>query len=131
MVDSALWHESSNMLAAMMDRKLVVWSHPAAAYIDRDLLPATKFIRDGPEFERSPQILSFHRSRVAVRLADGAVVQSAVPPYPAALHDLAAAGDWAKAARLCRFVKARPFVHSLVRSFRTQPSAGLDCRGAL
>ena len=105
MVASVLWHESSNMLAAMMDRKLVVWYHPATAYVDKDLLGATKFIRDGPEFTAGAAITSFNRSRAVIRLASGASVPSLIPPYPALLHELAAAGTWDKAARLCRFVK--------------------------
>lgn len=37
-----VWHDASPMLAAVVDGQLVVWFHPAAAFVDRDLLDATK-----------------------------------------------------------------------------------------
>lgn len=39
---SAVWHNSAPMLAAMVDGQLAVWYHPGAAFVDRDLLGATK-----------------------------------------------------------------------------------------
>ncbi len=53
MLSSICWNDSVNMLAAMQDNKFIVWSHPAVIYSDRELLPLTKFTKEG----RSVQIL--------------------------------------------------------------------------
>lgn len=39
-----VWHDAAPMLAAVVDGQLVVWYHPAAAFVDRDLLEATKSV---------------------------------------------------------------------------------------
>jgi hypothetical protein len=39
-----VWHEAAPMLAAVVDGQLMVWYHPAAAFVDRDLLEATKSV---------------------------------------------------------------------------------------
>ncbi len=36
-----------NMLAVMQDNKFVVWYHPAVLYIDKDLLPLTRLVKEG------------------------------------------------------------------------------------
>lgn len=53
MLSSICWNDSVNMLAAMQDNKFIVWYHPAVIYSDRELLPLTKFTKEG----RSVQIL--------------------------------------------------------------------------
>ncbi len=47
MVSSMCWNETVNMLAAMQDDKFVVWYHPAVIYSDKDLLPRTRFTKEG------------------------------------------------------------------------------------
>jgi hypothetical protein len=37
-VDSAEWNDCSDALVAVADGRLIVWYHPSAAYIDKDLL---------------------------------------------------------------------------------------------
>jgi hypothetical protein len=39
-----VWHDAAPMLAAVVDGQLVVWYHPASAFIDRELLEATKSV---------------------------------------------------------------------------------------
>lgn len=38
----AVWHDRAPMLAAVVDGQVVVWCHPAAAFLDADLLQATR-----------------------------------------------------------------------------------------
>jgi hypothetical protein len=37
-VDSAVWSDAHDMIAALADQKLLVWYCPNVVYIDRDLL---------------------------------------------------------------------------------------------
>jgi hypothetical protein len=39
-----VWHDTAPMLAAVVDGQLVVWYHPAAAYLDQQLLQATRCV---------------------------------------------------------------------------------------
>lgn len=47
MVSSIFWNDTVNMLAAMQDNKFVVWYYPAVIYSDKDLLPLTRYIKEG------------------------------------------------------------------------------------
>lgn len=38
MVDSFMWNDSSDMLLAIADSKLVLWYYPTIVFEDRDLL---------------------------------------------------------------------------------------------
>jgi len=105
MVDSAMWNDETNMLAAMVDQKLVVWHYPNVVYVDKDLMPLTKYVKDGAEFGKSPQINYFSGSRCTVRRSDGALVTAAVSPYPLLLYEHVQHAKWESATRLCRFVK--------------------------
>lgn len=59
-------------------------------------------------FDKMPQLLDYHGSRVTVRKADGAELAVAVSPYPAMLYAAVLGGRWEEAVRLCRFVKNKP-----------------------
>lgn len=39
-----VWHDTAPMLAAVVDGQLVVWYHPGAAYVDQQLLQATRCV---------------------------------------------------------------------------------------
>lgn len=105
MVTSLCWNDRTNMLAAMQDGKFVVWYHPAVVYFDKDLLPQTTVHKEGSEFSRSPQLLQFTGNHCTLRRSDGALITTSISPFPAILHQHAAASKWEAATRLCRFVK--------------------------
>lgn len=105
MVSSVCWNDGTNMLAAMQDNRLTVWYHPAIVYSDKDLLPVTLVHKEGSEFSRSPQLLSFIGNHCTLRRSDGALTVASVSPFPAILHQNTAAGKWDAAVKLCRFVK--------------------------
>jgi len=46
MIETAIWHESTDVLAAFGDRKLHFWYYPFACFLDKDLVPATKTVID-------------------------------------------------------------------------------------
>ena len=104
-VDTVAWNDTSDMLSAIADSRLITWFYPHALYVDKDLLPLTQETQDGAEFGKIPQIKTFFGNIITIRRADGALLTSTVPPYPTSLYELVSAGRWDEAVRLCRFVK--------------------------
>ena len=108
MVDSFRWNESTDMLAAISDGKLYVWYYPNVVYVDKDLLLLSRSQRDvSGEVGKMCIIDSFTGSLVIVRRVDGRIVTLSISPYPALLYENSDRGQWAKAIKLCRFVKDR------------------------
>ncbi|XP_063236778.1 intraflagellar transport protein 80 homolog isoform X2 [Bacillus rossius redtenbacheri] len=105
MVQSLCWNSDTNVLATVQDTSLTVWFFPAVLHVDSQLVKRTVLVRDASEFGKAPAVVSFAGNHLGVRRADGALVSSAVSPYPAVLHGYASAGRWDDALRLCRFVK--------------------------
>lgn len=106
MVASVKWNDSSDILVAIADGKLVVWYYPSVVFVDRDLLPKTKLVREDAEFTRSDQLIDFFGSRVTCRRgSDGAVLTYAIKPYPIRLFAHVKDNQWEESLRLCRFVK--------------------------
>jgi intraflagellar transport protein 80 len=46
MVNSAMWNDKSDLLAAIVDGNLTVWYYPNTIYFDRDLAVSTKHVRE-------------------------------------------------------------------------------------
>ncbi|GAX72717.1 hypothetical protein CEUSTIGMA_g173.t1 [Chlamydomonas eustigma] len=105
MVDGVHWHDSTGMLAAIIDQKLTVWYYPNEVYGDKGLLAKTKYVKSDSDFGKASNIVLFTGSKCLVRRSDGALVTVATSPYPIMLYDLVSAAQWDKATRLCRFIK--------------------------
>ncbi|EFJ41230.1 intraflagellar transport protein IFT80 [Volvox carteri f. nagariensis] len=105
MCDSARWHDTTAMLAAMVDQRLCVWYYPSEVYVDKDLLTKTRYTKADSDFGKSAQIQLFAGNRCLVRRSDGVLVSAATSPYPAVLYDMVRRQQWEKATRLCRFIK--------------------------
>jgi hypothetical protein len=67
---------------------------------------------------KDPQIVSFDGTHVTVRRSDGALLSSAVSPYPIALYGMVIKSMWEQAIQLCR----SPAL-STPRSLRRGPTA--------
>mmetsp|Transcript_24926 Transcript_24926/g.44327 ORF Transcript_24926/g.44327 Transcript_24926/m.44327 type:complete len:775 (+) Transcript_24926:94-2418(+) len=104
-VDSMAWNDSSDMLAAIADGRLICWYYPNVVFVDRDLLPSTTIEKDGSEFGKVPQVSTFYGSRLTVRKADGALVTTSVSCYASMLYRYIGESRWEESVRLCRFVK--------------------------
>jgi len=104
-VDTIAWNDTSDMLCAVADARLVTWLYPNVCFVDRDLIAATTFSRDASEFGKVPVLTSFSGTRATVRRADGALVTTAIPSQAPSLYQLARQNRWEEAVRLCRFVK--------------------------
>jgi len=46
MVQCAIWHETSDVLAAVSDGKLITWLYPAAVFVDSSLVRHTRVQAD-------------------------------------------------------------------------------------
>ncbi|CAK9221469.1 unnamed protein product [Sphagnum troendelagicum] len=104
MVYNAMWNEIADMLAAVVDQRLVVWYYPHAAYVDKDLLPFVKLTKDC-DVGKSAKIQSFYGAQCSVDRTDGASISTNVSPYPLLLFEHMAAKHWDYAIRLCYYVK--------------------------
>ncbi len=105
-VDSMAWNDCSDCLACIADSRMIVHYYPHALYVDKDLLPLTMDTKDGSEFGKAPTVQNFFGTTVSVRRADGALLTSAVEPYPAMLYEYVSAGRFQESVRLCRFIKS-------------------------
>ncbi|XP_073435069.1 intraflagellar transport protein 80 homolog isoform X1 [Dendrobates tinctorius] len=105
MVHTLAWSDVSNILCGVQDSRFTVWHYPSVAYVDKELLPKTITEKDGSEYSKSPQIVSFVGNRVTIRRSDGSLFHTKISPYPAIIHDYITAAKWSEAVRLCRFVK--------------------------
>ena len=47
MIDSFLWNDENDYLAAIADGKFVVWYYPMVTFIDQDIVSYTMFEREG------------------------------------------------------------------------------------
>ena len=105
MCDSVMWSSETDMLAGIMDSKLVVWYYPNAVFIDRDLISKTKNVQNDPEYGKDPQIQQFHGTQVVVRRSDGTQLSTSVSPYPITLYGIVQRNMWEHAIHFCRYVK--------------------------
>lgn len=105
-VDTVAWHDTSEILVAVADGRLVTWAYPQVMWIDRDLVESTVATKDVAEsIGKLSTIVSVHNTKVIVRRADGPLVTATVSPYPAMLFDFASNKRWDESLRLCRFVE--------------------------
>lgn len=108
MVDTFRWNESSDMLAAVADGKLLVWYYPNVVYVDKDLMELSRSMKDvSNDVGKMPVMDSFTGSICTIRRVDGRIATLNVSPYPEMLYECCDRGQWEKAIRLCRFVKDR------------------------
>lgn len=104
MVDSVSWNDSTDILVATGDGKFTTWLYPYIVFVDSDLLPLTRSVRD-VDVKRGSRIVSFHGTRVTVRLWNGPNITISVSPHMSILYELAEKRNWESMIRLCRFVK--------------------------
>jgi intraflagellar transport protein 80 len=108
MVDCAIWHDETEMLAAVADGKIVVWYYPNVVFIDKDITPLTKEVHDATDFGKTPSFLGFSGSRVVSRRTDGTTIVTGLSPFPPRLYGHVKDGNWEHGIRLCRYVQDEP-----------------------
>uniref|UniRef100_A0A6I8Q145 Intraflagellar transport protein 80 homolog n=1 Tax=Xenopus tropicalis TaxID=8364 RepID=A0A6I8Q145_XENTR len=104
-VHALAWNDTFNMLCGLQEYRVLIWYYPNVVYVDKDLLPKTILEKEGSEFSKSPQIVSFVGNRVTIRRSDGSLIHTNVSPYPAILHGYISSSKWDDAVRLCSSVK--------------------------
>jgi len=105
MVDTFMWNDSTDMLIALIDEKLVVYTYPSVVFVDKDLLPKTLQHKTCPDAGKYAQIVTFYGAHCVIRKADGADLAMVTMPYPQLLYQHYEKGQWEQAVRLCRYVK--------------------------
>lgn len=105
MVQSARWHATVPVLAAISNQQLIVWYYPHVVYVDKDLVSKTRTVRDAADLGKDCAIIDFYGARCNIQKADG--TQQIVPasPFPMTLIQYAIKNKWAQCTRLCRFAK--------------------------
>ena len=112
MTDSIAWHDEAGILASYGEGKLLIWTYPRAAFLDRDLLPQTVEVHDGKAFGKAyrktgVQIIDFSLSTVSLRMVDGSRKVKQTSPFSPVLHKFVSRGEWEEAVRLCRLVRSK------------------------
>jgi len=105
MVDSFAWNDSTDMLIALSDEKLVMFIFPSVVFVDKDLLGKTLQTKPCTDAGKYAQIIAFYGSNCLIRKADGADLATVTTPYPQLLYQHFDKGNWEQAVRLCRYVK--------------------------
>mmetsp|Transcript_12370 Transcript_12370/g.35119 ORF Transcript_12370/g.35119 Transcript_12370/m.35119 type:complete len:759 (+) Transcript_12370:80-2356(+) len=106
MVDTFSWNDSTDMLIALIDEKLVVFIYPSVVFVDKDLLGKTLQSKTCADAGKYAQIVAFYGSNCLIRKADGADLGMITTPYPQLLYQHYEKGQWEQAVRLCRYVKS-------------------------
>merc|ERR550537_2167503 len=106
MVDTFVWNDSTDMLIALVDEKLVIYIFPSVVFVDKDLLPKTLQTKTCNDAGKYAQIVAFYGSNCVIRKADGADLAMVTTPYPQLLYQHFEKGQWEQAVRLCRYVKS-------------------------
>merc|ERR1712217_855525 len=105
MVDTFMWNDSTDMLIALIDEKLVVFIFPSVVFVDKDFLPKTLQSKTCTDAGKYAQLTSFYGSHCVIRKADGSDLAMVTTPYPQLLYQCFEKGQWEPAVRLCRYVK--------------------------
>jgi intraflagellar transport protein 80 len=105
MVDTFMWNDTTDMLIALIDEKLVVYIFPSVVFVDKDLLSKTLHTKPCNDAGKYANITAFYGSHCIIRKADGADLAMVTMPYPQLLYTHYEKGQWEQAVRLCRYVK--------------------------
>lgn len=106
MVDTFMWNDSTDMLIALVDEKLVLFIYPSVVFVDKDLLSKTLQTKTCADAGKYAQIIAFYGSNCLIRKADGSDLGMVTTPYPLLLYQHYEKGQWEQAVRLCRYVKS-------------------------
>jgi intraflagellar transport protein 80 len=106
-VESFAYNDETNVLVCLADGRMKLWYQPEVVFVDRDLLPVVTVSSEATEeYGRSAIILNYTGSRISVRKVDGSILFTYSSPDIALLYELANAGKWDEAVRLCRHQKS-------------------------
>jgi intraflagellar transport protein 80 len=105
MVDTFMWNDSTDVMIALIDEKLVSYIFPSVVFVDKDLLPKTLQTKTCTDAYKYAQITHFYGSHCIIRKADGADLAMVTAPYAQLLYQHFEKGQWEPAVRLCRYVK--------------------------
>lgn len=102
LVESFLFNDETDALVGVCDGRLLVWTHPAAQFVDSDLLPLSTYTIDSTELGRNAKIIAYTGSKVSIRKVDGSIVFVSTLAEIPLLYEFARADQWEQCVRLCR-----------------------------
>jgi len=106
MVDTFMWNDTTDMLVALIEEKLVLYLYPSVCFVDKDLLNKTLQHKNCNDAGKYANIVSFCSTNVVIRKADGSDLAMVITPYPQLLYNHFEKGQWEHCVRLCRYVKS-------------------------
>ena len=101
-VESFCWNEKCDILASIADSRMVLDYFPHIAYIDADLMEATKEVRDSSQFGKGSEILYFCGTQILLKGENGETLAASITPQPAMMYDVVKKKEWKNALHLCR-----------------------------
>ncbi|VDN23637.1 unnamed protein product [Cylicostephanus goldi] len=105
-VEHLHFNNTTNMLAAVGEGRVLVWPAIEIAFIDRTLLQQSIIEKPVPALGKFPILRSFNDNVVSLRRSDGSIVTTTIPPFAEALLKHTANSKWDQAIRLCRHIKS-------------------------
>ncbi|CAJ0606800.1 unnamed protein product [Cylicocyclus nassatus] len=105
-VEHLHFNNTTNMLAAVGEGRVLVWPATEIAFIDRTLLQQSIIEKPVPALGKFPILRSFIDNVVSLRRSDGSIVTTTIPPFAEALLKHTANSKWDQAIRLCRHIKS-------------------------
>ena len=102
MMKTVKWHEEVNILSGISENdKLIIWSLPSIAFLDRDLLEDTRIDQD-ISVKNAEEISQFVGSSIVIKVSDGTRVTESVSLLPLLLVLHSKTGK--EGVNLCRLI---------------------------
>jgi len=110
MIKCILWNDESNILAGIqMNGRLMIWTYPHAAFLDKELLSIALLEKSSNEYvHKNPHLISFQGSRINLRRSDGSLQSASINLFVCKLHSYVTQSKWSEALGLCRYLKDSP-----------------------
>ena len=105
MISDLKFNDSTNMLAGLQEKKILIWMNPTVVFTDKDLLQKNILDLEINDLGKSPYLINFIGNIITVRRSDGCLIPCAVPPFAAGIYKCINENKWDKAIKLCRILK--------------------------
>ncbi|KAJ3400276.1 Intraflagellar transport protein 80, partial [Chytridiales sp. JEL 0842] len=109
MVDTFMFNEESDTLAAVVDGRITVWYYPQCTFIDEDLESHSQFLKEASSFGKNPTITQFLGTQLSIRQQNSTLVGvNGISPLPTLLQTLIQQKKWEDALKLARSSNLKP-----------------------
>ena len=107
MIKSVIWSDEYSILAGIeMNDRLLIWTYPQTAFLDKSLLLIGVLEKTSIEYDhKSPQFISFQGNQISLRRSDGSLQFILINLFVCKLHSYIAQNKWFEGLSLCRYSK--------------------------